>query len=69
MPARRTTGDTRKLTVAETAERLGVSVDTVHRLIANDELKAIDVSTQPTRRNLRVAVREIEKFEARRGTT
>jgi excisionase family DNA binding protein len=69
MPRQRSRGDARKLTVAETAERLKVSIDTVHRLIADGELVAIDVATRGTRRNLRVPVADIEKFEARRAVS
>lgn len=64
----RATNDAQKLTIDETAERLDVSRSTVLRLINDGELIPIDMATRGApRRNLRVPIREIEKFERRRA--
>lgn len=71
MPPRRARPrlDEPRLTVQETAERLGVSRDTVLRYIANGDLVALDLasSTDGGKRNLRVLEKEIENFLFRRG--
>lgn len=59
-----------RLTVADVADRLNVSVSAVRTMIHSGELAAIDVTARPgaTRPRLRVDLSEVERFEKARRT-
>jgi len=61
----------RALTVAEVADRLGVTTTLVRRWIHNGELRAIDVSGSPggKRPTWRITLEAIHAFELRRSFT
>ncbi len=55
------------LSTVEVARRLGVSLDTVRRLIAYGHLAAVNVGTR-TRPRWRVSVADLDAFKQRRET-
>lgn len=56
------TDESRLLTVKEVGQRLGVSHDSVARLLASGALRAIDVRTTGTKARLRVSEAELQRF-------
>lgn len=68
MPKTRQPEATRYLTVAEAAEFLGVSPNTIRRLIEAHELRAVDVGVAD-QIFLRIADVELQSFIARRAVS
>jgi excisionase family DNA binding protein len=52
----------RLLTVKEVGQRLGISHDSVHRLITAGALQSIDVRTTGPKPRLRIAEAELNRF-------
>ena len=55
------------MSVGELAERWGVSIDTVYKLIRQGRLRAINVGLGTLRPRYRIAISDVRANEAERG--